>query len=305
MDLARRDERLARTLVTAYRDAGGDPGDDALVRFFGAQRALIRAKVALIRASQVEAADAVRRRGDAAGLLDVADRLGWSVRLGDLAVVCGVAASGKSTLAAALAERAGATVISSDVVRKRLLGIDPTSRAPARAYEDDVNSRTYEALGRLARRLGKAGDRVVVDATFRFAADRRAFAAARGPAQPGVWIQCRAPASVLADRAAVRATDPQRISDADAGIVGRQIEEWEPLNEIPADRRVVVATDRPTADVVASVAEIFDERLQRTSSKGPEADDDGQRSAPGAPRPVVIEGEPAQVPTDCAANDSA
>lgn len=34
-----------------------------------AQRALIRAKVALIRASQVEAADAVRRSGDAAELL--------------------------------------------------------------------------------------------------------------------------------------------------------------------------------------------------------------------------------------------
>jgi hypothetical protein len=34
-------------------------------------------------------------------------------------------------------------------------------------------------------------------------------------------------------------------------------------------------------------------------------DDDGQRNAPGAPRPVVIQGDPAQVPTDRAANDSA
>jgi uncharacterized protein len=263
MDLMRRDERLARALETAYREAGGDPGDDALVRFFAAQRALIRAKVALIRAGQVEAADAGRRSGEAAELLDLADLLGWSVRLGDLAVVCGVAASGKSTLAAALAERAGATVISSDVVRKRLLGIDPTARAPTGAYADDVNRRTYDALGRLAWRLVEAGDRVVVDATFRFAADRRAFAAARGDAEPAVWIECRAPASVLTDRAARRATDPQRVSDADAGIVGLQIEEWEPLDEIPADRRVVVATDRPAADVVAAAAEILDERLQR------------------------------------------
>ena len=36
------------------------------------------------------------------------------------------------------------------------------------------------------------------------------------------------------------------------------------LEEIPADRRIVVATVRPAADVVASVAEIFNERLQRT-----------------------------------------
>ena len=31
MDLLRRDERLAAALVSAYREAGGDPGDDALV----------------------------------------------------------------------------------------------------------------------------------------------------------------------------------------------------------------------------------------------------------------------------------
>ena len=263
MDLARRDDRLARALVTAYREAGGDPGDDALLRFFGAQRALIRAKVALIRAGQVEPADAARRRADAVELLDLADRLGWSVRLGDVAVVCGVAASGKSTLAAALGERAGATVISSDVVRKQLLGIDPTARAPAGAYADEVNRRTYDALGRLAWRLVQAGDRVVVDATFRFAADRRAFAAARGPTEPAVWIECRAPASVLADRAARRATDPQRISDADAGTVGRQIEEWEPLDELSAERRIAVVTDGPAAEVVAAAAGILDERLQR------------------------------------------
>ena len=109
---------------------------------------------------------------DAAELLDLADRLGWSVRLGDVAVVCGVAASGKSTLAAALAERAGATVISSDVVRKQSLGIDPTARAPAGAYADEVNRRTYDALGRLAWRPVDAGGLVVVDATFRFAGDR-------------------------------------------------------------------------------------------------------------------------------------
>ena len=231
--------------MTAYRDAGGDPGDDALLRFFGAQRALIRAKVALIRAGQVEPSDAARRRADAAELLDLADRLGWSVRLGEVAVVCGVAASGKSTLAATLAERAGATVVSSDVVRKQLLGIDPTARAPAGAYADEVNRRTYDALGRLAWRLVEAGERVVVDATFRFAADRRAFAAARGPTEPTVWIECRAPASVLADRAARRAKHPQQISDADAGIVGRQIEEWESLGEVSADRRIAVVTDGP------------------------------------------------------------
>ena len=302
MDLARRDERLARALVTSYREAGGDPGDDALVRFFAAQRALIRAKVALIRASQVEAADAVRRRGDAAELLDVADRLGWSVRLGDLAVVCGVAASGKSTLAAALAERAGATVMSSDVVRKRLLGIDATARAPARAYEDDVNRRTYEALGRLAWRLGKAGDRVLVDATFRFAADRRAFAAARGPAQPGVWIECRAPASDAGrprrragDRSAAGSPTPTQALSAARSRSGSRLTRFRPTD---------ASSWRRTAPPPTLWLPSPRSSMNVCSAPDRKHDDDEQRNAPGAPRPVVIQGEPAQVPTVRAANDS-
>lgn len=68
---------------------------------------------------------------------------------------------------------------------------------------------------------------------------------------------------MLTDRAARRATDPQRISDADAGTVGCQIEEWEPLGELSAERRIAVVTDGPPAEVVAAVAEILDERLQR------------------------------------------
>ena len=46
MDVMRRDRGLAAALVDGYREAGGDPGDDVLVAFFAAQRALIRAKVA-------------------------------------------------------------------------------------------------------------------------------------------------------------------------------------------------------------------------------------------------------------------
>ena len=44
----------ASTVLASYREAGGDPGDDALVAFFGVYRALVRAKVALVRAGQAE-----------------------------------------------------------------------------------------------------------------------------------------------------------------------------------------------------------------------------------------------------------
>jgi aminoglycoside phosphotransferase family enzyme len=38
-------------VARAYRDAGGDPGPDSLIAFYAACRALVRAKVSLVRAA--------------------------------------------------------------------------------------------------------------------------------------------------------------------------------------------------------------------------------------------------------------
>jgi aminoglycoside phosphotransferase family enzyme/predicted kinase len=262
MDLSRRDDRLARALVSAYRAAGGDPGDDDLIGFFSAQRALIRAKVAFVRSGQVSGADSTRRRADAAALLELAERFGWRVRLGRLAIVCGLAASGKSTLADSLAVRAGTAVLSSDRVRKDLLGLGPTERAPERAYGREMNRRTYAALGRRAAELLAAGERVVIDATFRFAADRAAFAGALAePARGAVWIECRTSPDERRRRATRRARQAERISDAGAAVAVRQSDEWEPLAEVPTARRVAVSTDGQPVAVVAALAQALDARL--------------------------------------------
>jgi predicted kinase len=250
MDLSRRDRRQAATLVAAYREAGGDPGDDALVAFFAAQRALIRAKVALVRASQVEGADAARRREHASELLALAGRLAWQVRLGSGAVVCGLAASGKSTLAAAMAARSGATAVASDAVRKELLGIAPSDRAPDEAYGPEMNRRTYEALGRRARELVERGEPVIVDATFRRREDRDAC---RAP-DDLVWIECRAPIDVRA----ARASKPRSVSDADAAVAVRQTGEWEALDA----PHITVSTDQAPEAVMATVRDALDRRLR-------------------------------------------
>jgi aminoglycoside phosphotransferase family enzyme len=53
MDLEALGSRVAaRAVLDGYRDAGGDPGDDALLAFFAVYRALVRAKVSLVRATQ-------------------------------------------------------------------------------------------------------------------------------------------------------------------------------------------------------------------------------------------------------------
>jgi predicted kinase len=191
-------------------------------------------------------------------LLARAGRLGWRLRLGPAAIVCGPAASGKSSLAAALAEQARVRVLSSDVVRKELLGLDPTARAPAAGYEPAMNHRTYAALGARARERVRGGERIIVDATFRFAADREAFAEAFAEAAGLVWIECRAPVDVLRARARARARAP-RVSDAGPAIAARQPQEWEPL-DMP--HHLIVPTDRDEPAVLSAARDGLDARLR-------------------------------------------
>ena len=125
-------ERFGEVLVDAYRDAGGDPGPDALIAFYAAYRALVRAKVALLRGAQLPGTSAEhgQQSAHARDLIALAERFAWRARRPLTIVVCGVPASGKSCLAHALAEQSGLPHLSSDVIRKRLAGLRQTERAP-------------------------------------------------------------------------------------------------------------------------------------------------------------------------------
>ena len=256
-------ERFGEVLVQAYRDAGGDPGDDSLIAFYAAYRALVRAKVALVRAAQLPATSG-QRGGDSAcarDLILLAERFAWQARLPLLIVVCGVPASGKSQLAGALAELAGLPHLSSDLTRKRLTRIRSTQRAPAESYSSQWNARTYTELARRAGRAVATGGGAIVDATFRHLADRQTFASALGAAVPLLFIECQAPRAVLAERAARRERDPGRVSDADAAVVRRELESWEPLDEVAANVHLALRTDRPLEHIVADVLALLDRRL--------------------------------------------
>jgi predicted kinase len=175
-------------------------------------------------------------------------------------VVCGLPASGKSQLAAALAQLSGLPHLSSDLVRKRIAGVRSTQRAPRESYSAEWNAQTYGELGRRGRQSLKETRGAIVDATFRHLADRQAFAAALGAA-PALFIECQAPGAVLADRATRRERDRQRVSDADAEVVMRELGSWEHLDEVPAHAHLVIRTDRPLEQVVNDLLALLDRRL--------------------------------------------
>ena len=256
--VARGAHEAARRLVAEYRAAGGDAGEDTLIAFYASYRALVRAKVALVRHGQ-HGSELLER--EAVELIELAERFAWRARMPLVLVVCGVPASGKSHLARALAQRAGLPHLSSDATRKQLLGLRGGQGAPQQAYEPDVNTRTYAALGSAAAAAVGHGAGAVVDGTFRHLADRQHFTAAFARAAPILFVESRVPRAVLERRAAERDSGEQRLSDATLAVVCQESSIWDPLDEVDPDRHLTIRADRATDALLDDLAIAVDRRL--------------------------------------------
>jgi aminoglycoside phosphotransferase family enzyme/predicted kinase len=260
MDVARTDDGLAREIVHGYRAAGGNPGSDALLAFFCALRALVRAKVDFLRARQLDGAAAQARMARGLGLLDVAERFAWRARLPKLVCVAGFAASGKSTVAEALARASGLPVISSDRVRKLRAGISPYEHAAPSAYGDFESRAVYAELAQRATHALRDAGGAIVDATFRRRADIDAFAAALPHGLSASWLVCEAPPAVLIERARERARH-HSVSDAGPNIVANELAVHRG-RVIPPDPPLArLDTTHPVGDLLDELAETLDARL--------------------------------------------
>jgi aminoglycoside phosphotransferase family enzyme/predicted kinase len=238
-------------LLAAYRRAGGDPGSRQLLRFHAAHRALVRVKVALLAASQLNGRERERELSRAQRLLRLAEELCWRARAPLALVVCGPAASGKSTLAAALAAASGYPVLSSDRVRKASAGLPPEARGGEEIYTEARTRETYAELAARAEVLLHAESGVILDATFRVRERRTALLARIDPARC-LFVRCRVPEVVAVERARLRASSRDRVSDAGPALAAEhqitfeELEELAPLQVLDLD-----ATAAPAAQLAA------------------------------------------------------
>ncbi len=265
MDLEAQGQRwAAEELVSAYRREGVDAGSETLLAFYAAHHALVRAKVALIAAAEHDGERSQELLEQARSMLALSERLCWRAR-GPLAVViCGPAASGKSSLAAELSRRSGLTVLSSDATRKAAAGLRATERATAEHYRHRFTHHTYELLATRARELLDGGSGVIVDASCHSRVERSTLLGRLGRSGlPRLVVRCDVPLEVALERAARRMHDPDRISDADPHIVAQQYRSFQPLEEL-APGSVIELDASHTLDVqVDEVTRGIDGRLAR------------------------------------------
>lgn len=266
MDLAaRRRPGLRHAVLQAWVEASGDFAGLPLLPYFEVYRALVRAKVAALRALQSPPGGPGRDDAIAAA----ARYLDWATsrtghRVPALVMTCGLSGSGKTWLARAVATDLDAVHVRSDVERKRLAGLAPLedSRSPPDAgiYTLDFNARTYSRLLECARAALQGGENVIVDAAFLRRAERmNLLALAREFSVPATILHCQAPTEVLRQRIAARAKSRLDASEADLGVLARQPGYWEDFDE--SERPCVVAVDTTAPDVRRAAAQRLRLRL--------------------------------------------
>ncbi len=263
LDLEALDQRwAAETLVSAYRDSGMDAGSDALLGFYGAHRALIRATVDLVGASEHDGEPRAALLARAQSMWALAERLCWRTRAPLAIVVCGPAGSGKSTLAAELSKRSGFEVLSSDAVRKSQVGLHATDRAAPEHYSHRGTHHTYELLASRAHELMVQGSGVIVDATCRSRVERSTLLGRLSrTGAPRFVVRCEVPLEVALARAARREHDPARVSDAGPQIVAEQYRSFQPLEELAPEDVLGVDTRRALRTQVVEVTSGVDRLL--------------------------------------------
>ena len=233
---------LARRFTSWYAEYSGDPAPAPLRHHYVAYRAFVRAKVACLRA----------RAGDGQAAAEAWQLAGMTLahlRAGAVTLVLagGLPGTGKTTLAGAVADRLGFTVLSSDRVRKELAGVpaEQDCAAPwgAGIYTAAWTGRAYcELLGRAGRLLA-LGESVIADASFSTPAQRAAAAQAAAAAHADlVQLRCAAPAEVAGQRLAARTGG---ISDADADIARQMAAVEAPWPEAVASTPASPARARP------------------------------------------------------------
>lgn len=248
MDLHHRGRAdLAHRFLDHYLEIAGDYDGLAVHAFYQVYRALVRAKIAAIRAAQPLPPPQGRAvAAERAAYLRLAEGLA-APRRGALVIGHGVSGSGKSFVSAQLPGPLPAVRLRSDVERKRLLGIDASSDARAHgAYTPAMTQRTYARLLALARTVVATGYVAVVDATFLLRAQRTAFRALADELQvPFLILDCDAPRAALRARIAARAGETGNVSDADLAVLDAQLRTREPLRPDEARASVVLRPDRP------------------------------------------------------------
>lgn len=243
---------LAEYYLARYALESDDYDLYALVDFYESYRAFVRGKIASFVAASSGFPHDVRAKAASEArryfLLALASER-RSLLAPSIVAVGGVLASGKSTIARLAGAAMGAPVISADRTRKRISGVSPLTpmrQAPwSGIYSPDVTRRVYSELVRRCEVVLASGRPVVLDASFRSKAFRRAVRKfALDHQVPFIFVECRADKELCRSRLRKREF-VTGVSDGRLAIFDAFVRRWDSVIEFSPEEHLVLDTSQP------------------------------------------------------------
>lgn len=246
---------LANQCLNGYLETTGDYEAVPLLRFYKTYRAMVRAKVAILRQQQPGLADGEKQKlqDEYHAYIALAERYIKPTQP-CLYITHGVSGSGKTTMARFVAGRLEAIHIRSDVERKRLFGLaaneSSSSMLNSGIYSPEATAKTFQRLEDIATLLVQKGASVIVDATFLKQATRNQFRdLAKRLKVPYAILDCAIDEQTARNRVQARVQEGQDASEADLKVLEKQLSEQDFLSPQEQHHVVVIDMGKPLEDI--------------------------------------------------------
>ena len=251
MDLiARGRQDMATLYLNEYLTRTGDFQSLDCLRYYLVYRSMVRAKVEIIRASQIKRDPRYEHTAlsNYYHFVDLASTFCHSEKPA-LIITHGLSGSGKSTIARKLQQFMFSIHLRSDVERKRLYKLQAADKTDSAIdqgiYSKEASRKTYDKLLMLSDSIISNHWNVIVDATFLQQQDRNRFrelAIQRNATF--IILDCVATQTSLEQRIISRATEPGNVSEATLSVLHNQLSADQPVADYEQKYCIKLDTDR-------------------------------------------------------------
>jgi len=243
MDLDKRGHKeTSNSLVKKYVEKVKDPDIYAVIDFYKAYRALVRAKVAVLKMSSCDLLEGEKKQA----IQEKRDYVRLAISYCAkpfLIITCGLPGSGKSWISHKLSQIFDAVILRTDVIRKELAGISPTQSGGGEfeegIYTEKFTEKTYQTTLDRAEKQLSDNRVVVVDAGFARRSQRDLFRKlAEDKSYPFILFHVSCADSVIRDRMELRKKDREEVSDAGFDVYQEVAKIFEDPDELPHYSRI-------------------------------------------------------------------
>ena len=242
--------RFSGLFISAFLKLSDDRRLPVLMDFYKCYRAMVRVKVNYLRLQQKDL-ESRRKDGLRQGIgryLSLAYRYAVQFSRPILWIVCGMVATGKSTIAKALGDTLGISIIRSDVVRRQLFDrssqAESTSGFESGIYDPRAKSLTYGRMLLSAQKEIMENHRsVILDATFGQEKNRQeALRLARDTGALIVFVECFCSQETMRKRLKAREAQ-ETLSDARIQHLQKLRERFQAFRELNDQCLIRIDTD--------------------------------------------------------------